>query len=185
MTAEALLAQYGLVAVFVGAGLEGETATVTGGLLAHEGYWPLWAAIAAATAGSFVADQLFFLIGRRFQHSRWVARVRKKPGFARAVAAFEKRPIGFIFSFRFLYGLRTVSPMAAGTTNISERLFMAVNAAAALIWATLFTGIGYLFGREFERLLGSLRPHLPWLLAAAVAIALAGFAWRAWHDRRA
>lgn len=185
MTAETLLAQYGLAAVFVGAGLEGETATVTGGLLAHEGYWPLWAAIAAAAAGSFVADQLFFLAGRRFQHHRWVTRVRKKPGFKRAVESFEKRPIGFIFAFRFLYGLRTVSPMAAGTTRISERLFMVVNAAAAVVWAALFTGIGYLFGREFEGLMGSLRPHLHWLLLAAVAIALAGFAWRAWHGRRA
>ena len=185
MTAEALLARYGLAAVFVGAGLEGETATVAGGLLAHEGYWPLWAAMVAAAAGSFVADQGFFLIGRRFQDHRRVRRLRERPGFARAMAAFERRPIGFIFFFRFLYGLRTISPIAIGTTQVSARTFMIVNAASAAVWAALFTGIGYLFGSEFESLMRSIRPHLHWLLAAAVVIAAAGFAWRAWHERRA
>lgn len=184
MTAETLLAQYGLAAVFVGAGLEGETATVAGGLLAHEGYWPLWAAMVAAAAGSFIADQLFFLIGRRFQDHRRVKRMRDKPGFARAMAAFERRPIGFIFIFRFLYGLRTISPIAIGTTQVSARTFMVVNAISAAVWAALFTGIGFLFGREFEGLMRSLRPHLHWLLLAAVVIALAGFGWRSWQGRR-
>lgn len=185
MTAEALLARYGLVAVFVGAGLEGETATVAGGLLAHEGYWPLWAAMLAAAAGSFVADQGFFLIGRRFQDHRRVKRLRDRPGFARALAAFERRPIGFIFVFRFLYGLRTISPIAIGTTHVSARTFMAVNAASAAVWGALFTGIGYVFGREFEKLMGNLRPHLIWLFVGAIVIAAAGFGWRAWHERRA
>ena len=184
MTVEALLARYGLAAVFVGAGVEGETATVAGGLLAHEGYWPLWAAMVAAAGGSFVADQLFFLAGRRFQDHPRVRRLRDRPGFARALAAFERRPVGFIFIFRFLYGLRTVSPIAIGTTHISARTFLIVNAAAAAIWAALFTGIGYLFGREFERLVGAIRPHLAWFFVAAVVLAVAGFGWRAWHERR-
>ena len=37
MTIEALVARYGVVAIFLGAGVEGEAAVVTGGVLAHQG----------------------------------------------------------------------------------------------------------------------------------------------------
>src|SRR5690242_20928624 len=68
---EAIIARYGVVAVFAGAGFEGETAAVAGGLLAHQGYFALPSAMAAAAAGSLVADQIFFLLGRRFRAHRW------------------------------------------------------------------------------------------------------------------
>ena len=175
MTLEGFVQHYGLVAVLIGAGLEGEAAVVAGGLLAHQGLFPLWGAMAAAVVGSFAADQAWFAVGRRFREHRWVAKARGKPAFARALAALERRPIGFIFAFRFLYGLRTISPIAIGTTGVRARMFLAVNAAAAAVWGVAFSAIGYVFGREFEALVGRLHPHgatLWWIVAALVAAGL-------------
>ena len=67
MSIELLITRYGLAAVFLGAGIEGETMVVTGGLLAHGGLMPVTGVAIAAAAGSFVADQLFFAAGRRFR----------------------------------------------------------------------------------------------------------------------
>ena len=61
MTIETLIIRYGVAAIFVGAGVEGETSVVAGGVLAHRHLIPLWAAMAAASTGSFVADQLYGL----------------------------------------------------------------------------------------------------------------------------
>lgn len=185
---DALFQHYGLAALFVGAGVEGETVVVGGGLLAHKGLFPLPAAMAAAAAGSFTADQLFFLAGRRFRDHRWVKAVREKPAFARALALLEAHPIGFIFAFRFIYGLRTVSPIAIGTTRVEPRLFLIVNAVAAVVWGIVFTAIGFAFGHAFERLLHRFVPPgyivLPVLGAiggVAVAVHVGRLAWRRWR----
>jgi membrane protein DedA with SNARE-associated domain len=184
---EALVARYGLPALLVGSGLEGEAVVVAGGLLAHQGLVPLAGAMATAVCGSFAADQAWFAIGRRFRDHRWVAKARGKPAFARTLAALERHPVGFIFAFRFIYGLRTISPIAIGTTRVPARTFLLVNAPAAAIWGVTFTLVGFLFGGAFERLMGRLHPHgreLWWIVAglvAAGAVIGAGVHW--WRSR--
>jgi membrane protein DedA with SNARE-associated domain len=154
MTIDSLIADYGLAAIFLGAGIEGETCVVAGGVLAHRHLLPLWAVWLAATSGSFVADQLFFASGRYFRDHPRVKRIAAKPGFAKALVTLERHPVLFVMGFRFLYGLRTVSPIAIGTSHIRTRTFLPLNALAAAIWAALFTGIGYGFGGGIERLFG-------------------------------
>ena len=180
MSIEAFVARWGLGAVGAGAGIEGETAAVLGGLFAGQGYWPLWGAVLAAAVGSFAVDQSCFHLGRGARENRWVTKLRRTKGYQRALAAFEKHPIGFIFAFRFLYGLRTVSPLAIGTSKIRTRTFVAANAAAALVWATFFSTIGYLFGQAFTRWVGELKPYLPWVIGAAIVVVLIGIAIRRW-----
>lgn len=187
MTIETLIARFGLPALFVGAGLEGEAVVVAGGLLAHQGLVPLPGVMAATALGSFVADQAWFAVGRRFRDHRWVAKARAKPAFARALAALERHPIGFIFSFRFIYGFRTISPIAIGTTGVSARTFLGVNAVAAAIWGTVFSAVGYLFGHEFEAWVGRLRPHgtkLWWIVGGLVAAGLVVGAVHWWRRKR-
>jgi membrane protein DedA with SNARE-associated domain len=187
MSIETIIAKYGLFALFLGAGIEGETVVVAGGLLSHKGLLPLPGAMAAAAAGSFVADQIFFSAGRYFRGQAWVKRVQQRPIFARALGLLERHPIGFIFAFRFIYGFRTVSPVAIGTTQVRTKLFVLINAIAAVVWGIVFTGIGYLFGHSFEKLLHRYLPHgHDVLIAAAVVVAIAlifaGVHW--WRARR-
>jgi membrane protein DedA with SNARE-associated domain len=184
MTIEALVARYGLAAIFLGAGLEGETAVVTGGVLAHRGLVPLVGVALAAILGSFVADQGFFLFGRHFREHRFVRRIRERPAFAKALDWLERYPRGFIFGYRFVYGIRTVSPIAIGASRIGATTFVAVNAVAAVIWGSLFTGIGYFFGQGLEALVG--RVGIGHLLIGAAVVVVAGAAgWRVWRVWRA
>ncbi|WAJ27181.1 DedA family protein [Antarcticirhabdus aurantiaca] len=185
MTIETLIADYGLPAICFGAGAEGETVAILAGVVAHRGTLPFWQVTAAVAIGSFVADQIFFACGRYFRESRFVARLHEKPFFARAIAEFDKRPTLFTFGFRFVYGLRTISPVAIGTTQLPASRFVLINAAAAAIWALLFVSLGYVFGQGIEAIFGRLPAHL-WLLvgvvgAAVLALLLAVAA----HRRRA
>ncbi|MDE0878768.1 MAG: DedA family protein [Sphingomonas bacterium] len=184
MSIEALVAQYGLPALFIGAGLEGEAAVVAGGLLAHRGLVPIGGAMAAVSLGSFVADQLWFQVGRRFRDARLVKKARAQPAYARAMRLLERYPIGFIFAFRFIYGLRTVSPIAIGTSNVSGRTYLAVNAAAAVIWGCCFTLAGYVFGKSIEEFFGRFGPHGHQWLYLAAAIVIVGAAAGLFHWRR-
>ncbi len=185
MSVEGLIAQYGLLAVFLGAGIEGETAVIAGGVLAHQGLVsPIGAGVAAA-AGSFAADQGFFQIGRHFREHRLVRGLRERPTYARAIRLFERYPRGFIVAYRFLYGLRTVSPIAIGTSAIAWKQFMLVNLAAAAVWATLFTIIGYWFGDVLGELFGRIAgDRLLWGIGVAVVVAaLLGLGARWWWKR--
>lgn len=172
MSLEQVISEYGLVGLALGAGLEGETVVIIGGLMTHRGILPFWPAVAAAALGSFLADQLFFLLGRHFRGHRFVHRFQRRPAFARALAAFDKYPVSFVFAFRFLYGLRTVSPLAIGTTRLSARKFLAINAAAAMVWALVFVTIGHWFGQAIEAEFGRIKSaeHLVGVVLAAAAI---------------
>lgn len=171
MSIESLIQHYGLLAIFLGAGAEGETAVVAGGVIAHHGFVSPIGAGAAAAAGSFVADQIFFQTGRHFRDAAWVRRLREKPAGQKALALLEKYPRSFIFAYRFIYGIRTASPIAIGTSRVAMPLFVLVNAIAAVVWGALFTAIGYVFGDGVEQLVGrTLGHHWPVALAAVVVL---------------
>ncbi len=156
----------------MGAGVEGETVVVLGGIMVHRGLLPFFPAAMVAAAGSFVADQLFFLLGRSFRTRPFVRRMQQRPTFAKATAAFNKHPTLFVFAFRFLYGLRTVSPIAIGTTRLSCMKFLAINAVAAVVWGLVFVTLGYCFGNAIERAFGRLHSLAPLLAIALVVVAV-------------
>jgi membrane protein DedA with SNARE-associated domain len=137
--------------------------------------------------GSFVADQLFFAGGRYFRESRPVAAIRRRSAYARAIDLLERYPRRFIFAYRFVYGIRTVSPIAIGTSRISQRVFLAVNLAAAIVWGCVFSAIGYAFGNVIEEMLGRIDTGRLILLGAAALLLVGGgwFAWRKWRERSA
>lgn len=167
------LARYGLWALGLGAALEGETVTVLGGIMAHRGFFSLLPAILAASLGSFLADQIFFAVGRHFRDATYVRKISARPAFRRTLATLERHPVGFVFAFRFLYGLRTVSPLAIGTTTLRASRFMAINAAAALLWGTCFVTLGYVFGQAIEAIFGRVQ-SVELLLVPLAAVIIGG-----------
>ena len=147
---EALVLRYGVVAIFLGAGIEGEPFALASGVLAHRHWLPTWLAIGAAICGAVAIDQFWFHLSRHFQRSRLVRRVVQRPSFARALALIERYPVRFVLLFRFAYGLRAVAPVAIGASRVPTRLFVPLNIAAAIVWGLAFTGAGYLIGPAFE-----------------------------------
>jgi membrane protein DedA with SNARE-associated domain len=175
MTFAAFVASYGVLAIFIGAGVEGETVVVSGGLLAHQGLLELFPTMIAAAAGSFVADQAYFWLGRRFRSHPRIQAIIARPAFARAITMFERHQIAFVVGFRFIYGLRTISPIAIGTTSMPAPLFVLLNAMAAILWGTVFTLLGYVCGHGIELIFGKLRSefHVAVEIGAVIAVALA------------
>ena len=141
--------------------LEGETIVVVAGFLSDQDIINPIAVAASAFLGSFLGDQLWFYLGRRHAAHPFVAGIIGRPIFAKAMSAIEDHPKKFILTFRFIYGIRTVSPVAVGLTEIPARDFLIVNAIAAAIWAVAFTALGYVFGQAVETALGDLAADLP------------------------
>lgn len=128
---------------------------------------------------------LRFQLGRRYGRA-WVA---GKPALAakvgRVTAWLDRYPNAIILGFRFVYGVRNTAPMAIALAGVPPARFAVLNAAAALIWATVGASAGYLFGNAVEAMLGDLRRIEEQLLAAAVLAAVLCLAYRFVRSRRA
>lgn len=176
-----MIAHYGLFAILVGAGLEGETVAMIGGMSAHRGLFALPAVWAAVLAGTMIADQGFFYAGRLLKDRPWVLKMRATRRFQKAQSLFERHPQKFVMLFRFFYGMRTVSPMLIGTSGFPPARFAILNLVAAILWSALFVGLGFVFGLGIERLwdhVPSFRQWLPYLLIpVGVGLLWKLFAW--------
>lgn len=178
---EEFLRQYGPIGIFLGAGFEGQTAVIVGGLLARQHILHLWLVLLSATAGSGVVDHLLFVAGRQFRTHRWVVRATQQVAFARALGFIERYPISYILAFRFIFGLRVASPIAIGVSKVPTWRFTALNVAGAIIWATAFTMAGFIFGEAVHNILGKGHHAGRWTLIAAGAIV--GFVALIWAIR--
>jgi membrane protein DedA with SNARE-associated domain len=180
IAAGTLIARYGLAAIALGAMAEGESILLIGGMLAHRGTLNAPAVVAVAFAGTVFTDQLCFWIGRRHRDSRLVMKARANPAFARALRFIERWPTGYILAFRFLYGLRVVSPIALGVSQVPASRFVPLNLIAAAIWAPLFVMLGYVFGGVVESVLGRIVSVERYVLIAVVVGAIVLLAPRLW-----
>ena len=169
---EELIARFGYLAVLAGTFFEGETVPVLAGFAANQGLLRLDLVMLCAFAGSFCGDQLWFWVGRRYG-KKWLAKHPKSAAAADKVGRLLDRwGDWFVLSFRFLYGLRAVSPVAIGLSSISALRFAVLNLISAAVWAVAVGSLGYAFGQAIEGMMGRLKVWEHRILAAA-AIALA------------
>jgi membrane protein DedA with SNARE-associated domain len=169
MDFEYLLPAYGYAAVLVGTFFEGETILVLGGFAAHRGYLQLPWVMLAAFAGTLAGDQLYFHIGR----TRGARLLERRPGWrrkaGRVLALLDRHPALFIIGFRFVYGMRTVSPFAIGMSSVSRGRFTVLNATGAALWAVSVGTLGYVFGHAMELALEEVKRYELWILAGIAA----------------
>ncbi|WP_321366293.1 DedA family protein [uncultured Desulfuromusa sp.] len=162
---ESFIQHYGYLAILLGTFLEGETILVLSGFAAHRGYLHLPWVITAAFLGTLLGDQLFFYLGRR--HSEYL--LKRRPHWRlrleRTRRLIHSYRILLILGFRFLYGLRTITPFALGMSQVSWQLFLPLNILGAAIWAVCFGCAGYLFGHAVEIFLGDVKQYEYWLFS--------------------
>lgn len=186
-----LVGRFGLAAIFVGAGIEGEAVAVTGGILAHHGLLPVWGVVIAAATGACLADQLWFWLARHYADAAWVRRIEHRPAFQRAVRIIEHHLIPFTLGFRFIYGMRTVTPIAISASHISSRTYVILNCVSAAFWGTAMVWLGYVFGKALDPWLHGLKSATMVIVGVGLICgAIAVFPkvkrrWRAWARRRA
>lgn len=158
---EGFLREYGYVVLFVGTFLEGETMVLIAGYLAKAGVLDLNLVILSSFTGTYFGDQLYFFIGRRWGHL--IVNKTSSPNWqrrtARVMDLLERYNTWFILGFRFVYGVRNVTPFALGATTLPAIRFMVLNAIAAIVWAVSFAYGGYIFGHAMEAYLEQVKHY--------------------------
>ena len=137
--------------------------------------WPLVVAV-AALAG-FAGDMGFFLLGRR-HGPQMLARWPRIAARRQQVDAWLARHGAWVVvAVRFVYGFRIAGPVLIGASGMPWQRFALFNALGAMLWATLLTGIGWVFGEAAQALLGELRHYEGALLLVLLGVAVGYTVW--------
>jgi membrane protein DedA with SNARE-associated domain len=181
MSLVSLLHDHGYAVILVGTFLEGETILIMAGFAAHGGYLYLPWVVGVATAGSFMGDQLYFYLGRRYGWDILNRFPRIKPRASRVQMLLQRYHSPLILGIRFLYGLRIVGPLAIGMTSVSRIRFFSLNLLGAIVWATLIGGLGYMFGQALSLIFTDLHRYEEALLALMAIMGVAIWIRQRWR----
>lgn len=183
MDLSSFIAQYGYIAIALGCMLEGETVAVLGGLAANtQLHLPL--VYFMAFIGTWLWDSVFFLLGHQYGPAITNRFPRYKKKIKKVELMVRKYDLIAIIGLRFLYGLRTVGPVAIGIAKINTLRFIICNAVGSALWSSIFVTIGYSAGKIFQEKLQKLGNNLVPVLVIAVIVFIVFFIIRTFISRR-
>jgi membrane protein DedA with SNARE-associated domain len=136
-----------------------EVAPVLAGFAAHQNHLPIGRAALVCAMGGWVATLLPYALGRWGATAllrRWPAAAA---GAQRLTGVVGRRPWRASLASRFIFGARTLLPLACGTARVRPIIFLIGTAISALVWAVLFTALGWGFGETALLVIGRVRRH--------------------------
>lgn len=137
--------------LLVGFFLPGDSLLFLAGALvaAHVISVPIWLLGLGVFVAAVAADQVGYLIGRRFGRrlfSRPDSRLFSQDNADRAQRFFDRHGAKAVVLARFVPVIRTFVPALAGIGHMPRRRFSAYNLIGAAVWGIAIVTAGYLFG---------------------------------------
>lgn len=168
----------------VGLPVPEDLVVLTSGALVHQGRLDARAAAVACGLGVLAGDALLFQIGRRLgSRAMELAPLARLlgPRRRRALEAhYARHPALTVMAGRFAAGLRLPFYALAGASGVPWRVFLAADAAAALVSVPLMLGLGWAFASALDEV----HRRLKLAGAALVASVLLALALAAVRRRR-
>ena len=155
------ISEYGYIAIFLLAIIEGPIVTIFASFLASQGVFDLPAVYATVIVGDLVGDSVCYVIGR------WGLARLALPGISRW-PSLRRRTEVVVAQLRFkpgrvlLFGKLTHSAglgilLAAGAARIRFDRFLLYNLLGTMLKSAALVAIGYWFGQFYKTLNGSIQ----------------------------
>lgn len=166
---EGFLIKYGLIAVFVGAMFEGDLVIPTAGALASFGWFAPVTVTLVCIAGMFLADCLWYWLGRLFGERLSGTRVYKRmvpkaEKFAGRIGVWQ------IAVARFVWGIRIVTMMFWGFKRLNFLVFAGIDLLACTVFASALVALGFFFSRALKQVVGDVESFQLIVLGGLVAM---------------
>jgi membrane protein DedA with SNARE-associated domain/rhodanese-related sulfurtransferase len=188
-----LIAEYGLLAVFVnilvqqlGAPVPGYPLLMVTGALAARGELDVLALLGTAVVACVIADSVWYAIGQRAGRRvlRTLCRISLSPdGCVRQTESIYTRfGSPSLLVAKFVPGFASVATALAGAMRIRRGAFLLFDGLGALLWVGVGLSLGWLFAPAIEQIIGTLAQFGKWGLML-VALAAALFVAAKWWQR--
>jgi membrane protein DedA with SNARE-associated domain len=172
--------KWGYLAVLFGAMIEGESVILTACIMAYLGYLSIAKIVIISFLGTLFADQGLYYVGRLYGQ-RLINKFPKMQEPAhRAITLLHKWDKWFILSFRFIYGIRIISPVIIGSSGITPRRFIPLNLIAALVWTAVSCTGGYLLGGVIDAIGFEIVEKYVLVISVALLVFVLTIGYHAW-----
>lgn len=140
------LSTYGYAVLFLYSLGGGFLALLGAGVLSFMGKMDITLSITIAFIANFIGDGLLFYMARYHKREmmEYLSKHKRKLAFSHLL--LKRRGSWIIVIKKFIYGLKTLVPLAIGLSKYSFLKFSLYNAIGAFIWAMVVGGLSYLFG---------------------------------------
>ena len=154
---EEFIRDWGYIALFLYSFGGGFIGLAIASVLSYSGDLNIYLSILIAGISNFIGGQFLFFLARK--NKNYAKDMMKKHGRKIALTHLLMRKYGsfVIFIQKYIYGIKTLVPLAMGITKYSAIKFSILNAIAAFLWACVigyasFIGGEYLLamGEEFK-----------------------------------
>ncbi len=137
---EQLIQDWGYVALFLYSFGGGFVGLIFAGVLSYAGDLNIYVSILVAGVSNFLGDQFLFFLARK--NKSYAKEMMKKYGRKIALAHLMMRKYGSLVVFvqKYIYGIKTLIPLAMGLTKYSSVKFIIFNILATILWAIV---VGY------------------------------------------
>lgn len=167
------LENYGYLILFLYSFGGGFLALMGAGVLSYTGHMDLTTSILIAFVANFIGDLVLFYMGRYNKKDVLAYMHKHKRKLALSHLLMKRHGSWVIFLQKYVYGVKTLIPLAIGITKYDFKKFAVLNLFASAIWA-LVVGLGSFMAGEaiisaYEMI--SQRPYIaPLVLLTIVAI---------------
>jgi membrane protein DedA with SNARE-associated domain len=143
---EALIQDWGYIILFLYSFGGGFVALIVASILAYGGDLNIVFVMLTAGVANFIGDQFLFTLARnnKDQAKQLMQKYKRKI----AITHLMMRKYGslVIFLQKYIYGIKTLIPLAMGLTKYNTKQFIFFNALATILWSLVF-GLGaYMLG---------------------------------------
>lgn len=132
-------------------------ALIAAGALAGNGVLSFWLSVLLAVSACLMSDSVWFNLGRRggLTVLRTLCRISLEPDSCVSISKDWFRRLGgsALLVAKFIPGFSTAAPPMAGIIGMSTGRFLLYDGLGSLIWALLFTSLGWLFHNQLEGLI--------------------------------
>ena len=134
-----------------------------------------FAALAAATFGSLLADLIWFYLGRYGGHRvlDLLCRISLEPDSCvrRTQDVFTRYGMRGVVAAKFIPGLSTLAPPLAGSSGVSAPRFFLFDGLGSFLYPASFMLLGALFSRQLEEVIAALASLGSGALGVVIALA--------------
>ena len=166
-----LLREYGYFVILNWTFLEGETIVIIAGWVSASVGLEPWLIALCAFLGSFCSDQIMFSLGKYKGKVVLDYFPRIARNMDRAAALFKKYDTVLILGFRFVYGVRNITPIMLGISGVSHKKFFFLNFVGAGIWAITFTYGGLFAGKTFMHIMDTVGHGILYCILGVIFLA--------------
>ena len=169
------LATYGYIGLFLYSLGGGFVALVGAGVLSYMGKMDLATSMAVAFVANALGDVMLFYMAR-YQKSMMMEGIKKhRRKLALSHIMMKKYGSWIILIQKYVYGIKTLIPIAIGLTKYDFKKFTILNIGSSLIW-TLSIGFGSYYAGAPLMKIAELVGEKPWI-APIVLVVLGGGLW--------